>query len=707
MSEHGSESESESRGREPVLHAVLIGCDAYPANFSSLAGCVNDIDAVEALLLDPPGIGLPPERIRVTRLAAPRPGAPVRSRFAAQTRAPTRDTIVATLQRLAAPEGGVGPNDRVLVYYSGHGDQQRWTGSRVLHECLVPTDARYLWDVELNALVDALTRRTPDVSVLLDCCNSSGAYRDLQDRPPQGADRRLTTASGAPAGDSTSAGSPAPPDPALLALGGSDRGAAGDEATGGTGGALLRGLDPAYVAVAACQSDQTAGEGDLAGGRRHGILTHSLVTLMGDLSPAERAALRWADAWPGLLDRVAQNCVALNRRPQQPWLTGAAARRVFGGPWEPRDTGFQVRRGAGGAYTLNAGTLLGLVEGALVAVYGPDPARFPPLDSPADAQARLGQLEVVSATRATCTARPAGSAFDLPPGARGRLVRPGTSERLKVSLDASASDLAPALAESPRLEVVPPESAEAEVGVRPDARDPQLWAIGNELEGAVARVPRDLPETGPALRAGLEACAPYQTVVRLAKRSADPQLFRRLEVRLLDCATAHTLTDTQLADPDLPEAPRDGGRIYALPAGFPFALQVQSFHTAPLVVNVLNCTAGGAVEYLGAAELSPGTRQVIWRAGRTGLPFEAAPDFPQGATDLLVVVGTTRRDADLSALASPDPVQAAVDAHLPQERRLGDRAVASPTRSATGSSAAPVELWTAVELPLRIAPGGD
>jgi hypothetical protein len=633
----------------------------------------------------------------------------VRSRFGAQTRAPTRDTIVATLQQLAAPEGGVGPQDRVLVYYSGHGDQQRWTGSQVLHECLVPTDARYLWDVELNALVDALTRRTPDVSVLLDCCNSSGAYRDLQDRPPQGADRRLTTASGAPAGGSNAGGSAAPPDPALLTPRAPTRGSSG--ARGGTaaardtGGALLRGLDPAYVAVAACQSDQTAGEGDLAGGRRHGILTHSLITLLSEMSPAERAALCWVDAWPGLLDRVAQNCVALNRRPQQPWLTGAAARRVFGGPWEPRDAGFQVRRGADGLYTLNAGTLLGLVEGALVAVYGPDPARFPPLGSAADAQARVGELEVVSATRATCSARPTGTPFELPQGARGRLVRPGAGERLKVSLDPVASDLAPALSESPRLEVVPPGAAEAEVSVRPDARDPQLWAIGNELEGAVARVPRGLPETGPALRAGLEACAPYQTVLRLAKRSADPQLFRRLEVRLLDCATAHTLTDTQLADPDLPEAPRDDGRIYALPAGFPFALQVQSFHTAPLVVNALNGTAGGAVEYLGSAELAPGARQVIWRAGRTGLPFEAAPDFPQGGTDLLVVVGTTRRDADLSALASPDPVQAAVDAQLPPDRRLGDRAVAAQTRSATGSGAAPVELWTAVELPLRIAPG--
>ena len=267
----------------------------------------------------------------------------------------------------------------------------------------------------------------------------------------------------------------------------------------------------------------------------------------------------------------------------------------------------------------------------MVAVYGPDPARFPPLDSAEDAQARLGELEVVSATRATCTARPTGAPFDLPSGARGRLVRPGAGERLKVALDPAASDLAPALAESPRLEVVPPGAAEAEVGVRPDAAATRSCGpSGTSWRGRWRASPAGLPETGPALRAGLEACAPYQTVVRLAKRSADPQLFRRLEVRLLDCATAHTLTDAQLADPDLPEAPRDAGRIYALPAGFPFALQVQSFHTAPLVVNVLNCTAGGAVEYLGAAELSPGARQVIWRAGRTGLPFEAAPDFPRG-----------------------------------------------------------------------------
>ncbi|MCW5881096.1 MAG: hypothetical protein KIS91_09220, partial [Anaerolineae bacterium] len=54
----------------PLYHVLLVGIDAYPPRYSSLSGCVNDIDAIEGLLLDPPGVGIPPERIRIRRLAA-------------------------------------------------------------------------------------------------------------------------------------------------------------------------------------------------------------------------------------------------------------------------------------------------------------------------------------------------------------------------------------------------------------------------------------------------------------------------------------------------------------------------------------------------------------------------------------------------------------------------------------------------------------
>src|SRR5690242_3304813 len=103
----------------PVYHVLLIGVDAYPADYNSLQGCINDIDAVEAVLRDSQA-----GELRITRLVAPRhpngdPPAP-------QPDLPTRANIVRALQRLAQPD--VSAADRVLIYYSGHGDQKQWPG---------------------------------------------------------------------------------------------------------------------------------------------------------------------------------------------------------------------------------------------------------------------------------------------------------------------------------------------------------------------------------------------------------------------------------------------------------------------------------------------------------------------------------------------------------------------------------------------------
>src|SRR4051812_9567974 len=95
---------TETEQAAPRYHVLLIGVDAYPAGFNSLGGCVNDIDAVEGVLFGPPGIGLAPEQIRLTRLAAPAPGAVTASRFAAATRLPTHDNIRDALLALAGPD---------------------------------------------------------------------------------------------------------------------------------------------------------------------------------------------------------------------------------------------------------------------------------------------------------------------------------------------------------------------------------------------------------------------------------------------------------------------------------------------------------------------------------------------------------------------------------------------------------------------------
>src|SRR5690349_17555668 len=62
-------------GAPSTYHVVLIGVDAYPDGYTSLSGCVNDIDALEALLLNESRTGVAPERVRITRFAAPHEGA--------------------------------------------------------------------------------------------------------------------------------------------------------------------------------------------------------------------------------------------------------------------------------------------------------------------------------------------------------------------------------------------------------------------------------------------------------------------------------------------------------------------------------------------------------------------------------------------------------------------------------------------------------
>ena len=170
-----------------LYHVVLIGCDLYPPGQRSLAGCVNDIDAVEHLLLGEPGVGIPKSQVRVTRLAAPLPGAYSTSRFAAQTQLPTKSNIVATLMALAGPT--VGPTDRVLIYYSGHGGQVQRLSRMGWYECLVPCDEQLLYDDEMNALIAAVAQRTSDLTVVLDCCHSAGATRDVYAEPVHGASR--------------------------------------------------------------------------------------------------------------------------------------------------------------------------------------------------------------------------------------------------------------------------------------------------------------------------------------------------------------------------------------------------------------------------------------------------------------------------------------------------------------------------------------
>jgi hypothetical protein len=674
----------------PTYHVLLIGIDRYPLGYNSLSGCLNDIDAIEELFLAPPGVGFPPEHVHITRLVASLPDRPSASRFQTETLAPTKANMLYSLKAMGG--SAVKPTDRVLIYYSGHGDQKLWTGSSVWHEALVPHDdhaIEYLFDVEVNALINAIAARTSDLTIVLDCCHSAGATRgDLSDIQAQGAVRTLK-------GDDTAV---APPDLTALGLG---NGAACER---GVETGLLRSSDPGYLVVAACQSDESASEGAHPKGQpSHGVFTHSLLSVLSGKNAAQRPLLRWADIWPELLAKAAERNGQLNQQIQHPRMIGRSERRLFGGAWEKMDAGYRLSKRSDGHYNVASGTLMGVTKDAEIAVYAPEPRLFAPIGSPEDQP--VGHLKVGKAGPSSAVAKALGVPFALPDGARGRLVKPGESERLRVCLKPQDATLKTLLEESSLLEIMLATVSGAEVEVL--AQPGGGWIIGNDTEPLLATVPAGEHQ---ALRAALESYYRYNTVLRMARNCSDPQISNSLSVRLLDCSDQTALaamSPEALADPNLPEAPRDNAHIYAVRQGFKFCVKVANNSRYRLNVTLLNCSAGGLVEYLSDALLREESAHVMWLDGKLGAPLETYLDklpagdygisLPDYATERMIVIGTTRADVDLRYLTVDKKVQEVVSENL----STGE--VREWVLWLKKAFTAPTELWTATVTPVRIS----
>jgi hypothetical protein len=365
------------------------------------------------------------------------------------------------------------------------------------------------------------------------------------------------------------------------------------------------------------------------------------------------------------------------------------------------DTGDTVTSQADGGYAIGAGHLMGVTEGAQIAVYGDEPRFFPPIGS--DADRPVGLLQVTTATAAQAHGVVIGPAFALPIGARGRLVQPGASDRLQVALQPEDAGASAVLAASPLLTFVGTQAA-AEVMV---TRRQETWIVGNNIEPVIA-----LAEAGElqALRAGLEQYHRYNTVLRLASRCTTPGLSNALTVSLLDCNDPRAVTAlTMLAptDPLPAEAPRDVDGVYALPEGYPFCVYVTNHSNADLLVSLLNCSAAGLVEYLGDRLLRANAAEVIWLDDQVGVPLRAGRDTlplappgmtqPPFATERLVAVGASRLDVNLQSLTVDKRVQEVIDA-LSGKRGGGQR----PLRPEPSPASAPAELWSATVTPIRI-----
>ena len=637
------------RGTER-LHALLIGVDDYDTR--PLNGCVNDTELVQRFLIE--RLETPPSAIR--RLIAPR--AAGQRPPLAETDRPTRQNLVQALTELAGER--VQRGDRVLVYYAGHGTTQ-WSREAEGHlEALVPLDyqsAGLLFDHELNRLLSGIAKASGDLTVILDCCHSAGAVRA---RRAQGGGfntrflplprERLSAQRPSPLGSPLKGEVPVP---------------AGSP----------------YTVLAACQADETAAECEVAAAeaRAHGLLTYSLFHLLDRIGSEQLRAVRFCDVFHELKGFIARLSA------QRPQILGPRERPIFGGPFVPQDVGLPVQQAADGGYTLPAGTLAGICKGAQLAVYGPQPLCFPPLDSADDLAARLCVLQIESASPISSRAQlltgvPPGP---LGPGARARLIRPGAQEPLHVELLPSVDPLIrrelTQLLSPERFLLVPPEDPGAEIAVgqtpggdlflADDLNGPDSILDGVPA-GPLGVVPAGLAEDRAALcrglRAGLAHYSQYVVPLRLYRSGGFSLPQPALAVRVLDASAPSARATMGYDARARREVARSENGLYHIRSGDAVAFLTHNLLTRTLYVSLLFLSMEGQVAVLESdVPLPGGATQIFWNGGAVGCPFELlTPEDRRFGIERLLVLATDQPGLDLTRLSLPDSLDDAIRAAL-------------------------------------------
>jgi hypothetical protein len=574
---------------------------------------------MQAILID--GVGVPKDRIR--RLASPRKAG--YSTLVPQQPA-TLDNIRSELATLVRDTQ---KDDRIFIYYSGHGMRvpfERRDGFMFHRESLVPADVdqgpekRVLADYELNDLLGKLAR-TASVTVMLDCCHSAGATRDpgLPTMRSRGLHVRDDLGWFAPLRAEGSLAMPS-------------------SSTRGDDDSTARTVDTCHV-VAACLNHELAMEGEDSNGVHHGVLTDAFRRALSDVPGPELRTIAWTRIWQKICAQVKA------RNPwQSPWMAGHLGREVFAGPPVDGDAGLSIRQ-VGTTYEIDAGELASVTEHTRIAVYGETPRFFPVLRAGVPDTDRRGVIEVRSAQRSSAAAVAVGAFFDLPPGARGRIIEVGKPARLACAIlpgegsdDGSEGVIASALHDAPRIRVVGRDAAQVRL-----ERVGGRWLVTDDkhketVETAlVALEPRDLPQIG----AVLEHYYLYALPLRMAEEARD--LLGQLELRVLACDRDLPLDRAQ--DPDLPDAPAE------ISNGTRVCFRVSNRSHEKLRVTLLNSAASGKVQLLGDQAIEPRDSFVFWAGGQIGKPF--AMTVPRGkyqAIDRLTVIGTTVLTKDLRYL---------------------------------------------------------
>ena len=582
------------------LRALVIGIDDYPVR--PLGGCVADARAVARCLID--DLGVPPARVRL--LLAPRGRTTDAER-------PTRAAIIAALEALAATDDGP-----VLIYFAGHGMWE--TRGRSSRESLVPVDyleAGLIYDYALNLRLAEITDAAGQLSVILDCCKAAGvARREVRAHRIRALDA-----------DAVADALPAlPPD-----FDRQPRGAGLGEPRSG------------LLVAAACQATEAAHEMPLEGGWRGAFTVAWLAAVRA--SDQRPETLSWAAIWTDLRSRLAR----LSN--QTPSILGDPGRRLFSGT-PGIEPGLAITR-EGDRYRIAGGTLTGVDPEARVAVFGPEVVQLPPAGSAAGA---IGLVQVDSAGafrsrgRAVGADGTPGAPFELPHGARGRVVQPGRLDALTVILRGVPGERASAIAAA-GIRALDDGDPTADCTV--DATDDGRFALSEALHDRADR------DTGPWLVCtaaelvdALRHYAVFQRPLRMATRARSPG--RLLEVRVLDCSDVRRLRAADHQDPDLPEVGPGRDRRFPVDVDHdqPVCVAVRNRGATVFYVTLLDCSCDGRVQILGASmRLEAGATETFWHGERHRAPFY--PTLPperlearRTGVDRLVCIGSTEKGVD-------------------------------------------------------------
>jgi hypothetical protein len=331
---------------------------------------------------------------------------------------------------------------------------------------------------------------------------------------------------------------------------------------------------------------------------------------------------------------------------QTPRMEGNPGRRVLAGAPVDRDAGIPVTFDADTrCYRVAAGSMAEIEKGAKIAIYGAEPAYFPKRGSEADLVARLGLVEVTSATPGDAEAVAIEAPFRIPPDARARVVKPALA--LRCSVRPESAEIVRTVADSSLIQLVGPDDPAA---FRLEFHDGR-WLLVDDQHGNGKDAPVLFalpPEQLHSLRAVLEHYHAYSLPIRMANRAA-ADLRDGLELRLLSCP--EEIEPAKAQSVDLDEAPRKWG-MYWVSAGTGVCIYVRNrSRDHALRVALIDAASNGQVQMLGDEMLAPGAFHVFWARSTLGVPYKARlHDGVDRSRDRLIAIGRTSVDYNLDYL---------------------------------------------------------